>query len=165
MQPPATGNSWLGLTDQVLPIAAAYEWCVLPACGAVVLFSGTVRDHAVDKAGTMRDDVQYLTYEAYEQQVVPSFTQIEAELRQRRTTATRDLRKAADAAEARVQSLEERLDALRAQQADPAHYANPQAVREVAQQVAAVEAELAQAYEKWEASTGALEAAEAAFTG
>ena len=83
MQPPATGNSWLGLTDQVLPIAAAYEWCVLPACGAVVLFSGTVRDHAVDEAGTMRDDVQYLTYEAYEQQVVPSFTQIEAELRQR----------------------------------------------------------------------------------
>jgi len=89
----------------------------------------------------------------------------EAELRQRRTAATRDLRKAAEAAEARVQSLEERLDGLRAQQADPAHYANPQAVREVAQQVASIEAELAVAYEKWEGATSALEAAEAAFTG
>ena len=83
MQPPATGNSWLGLTDQVLPIAAAYEWCVLPACGAVVLFSGTVRDHAVDEHGSMRDDVQFLTYEAYDEQVVPAFAEIERELRQR----------------------------------------------------------------------------------
>ncbi|MDO8392525.1 MAG: molybdenum cofactor biosynthesis protein MoaE [Actinomycetota bacterium] len=83
MQPPATGNSWLGLTDQVMPIAAAYEWCVLPACGAVVLFSGTVRDHAVDDQGTLRHDVQHLTYEAYEQQVVPSFEKIDAELRHR----------------------------------------------------------------------------------
>lgn len=83
MQPPATGNSWLGLTDQVMPIAAAYEWCVLPACGAVVLFSGTVRDHAADEQGTIRHDVQHLTYEAYEQQVVPSFQKIEAELRRR----------------------------------------------------------------------------------
>lgn len=83
MQPPATGNSWLGLTDQVLPIAAAYEWCVLPSCGAVVLFSGTVRDHAVDDQGSMRDDVQSLTYEAYDEQVVPAFTEIERELRTR----------------------------------------------------------------------------------
>ena len=83
VQPPANGNSWLGLTDQVLPIAAAYEWCVLPACGAVVLFSGTVRDHAVDEHGETRDDVQYLTYEAYDEQVVPAFAAIELELRRR----------------------------------------------------------------------------------
>ena len=49
MQSPVNGNSWLGLTDQVLPVGAAYEWCVQPNCGAVVLFSGTVRDHAVDE--------------------------------------------------------------------------------------------------------------------
>ncbi|MEQ1702179.1 MAG: molybdenum cofactor biosynthesis protein MoaE [Ilumatobacteraceae bacterium] len=83
MQSPVNGNSWLGLTDQVLPVGAAYEWCVQPNCGAVVLFSGTVRDHAVDESGAMRPDVSHLTYEAYESQVVPAFAAIEAELRRR----------------------------------------------------------------------------------
>ena len=83
MQPPARGNSWLGLTADELPIAAAYEWAVLPSCGAVVLFSGTVRDHAVDHDGVPRDDVRSLTYEAYESQVVPRFEAIDVELRQR----------------------------------------------------------------------------------
>jgi molybdopterin synthase catalytic subunit len=73
----------LGLTDQVLPVGDVYEWCVQPHCGAVVLFSGTVRDHAADEAGVMRTDVQHLTYEAYESQVVPSFAAIERELRTR----------------------------------------------------------------------------------
>ncbi|MGB8861766.1 MAG: molybdenum cofactor biosynthesis protein MoaE [Ilumatobacteraceae bacterium] len=83
MQSPVTGNSWLGLTDQVLPVAAIYEWCLQPACGAVVLFSGTVRDHAVDEHGELRADVTHLTYEAYDEQVVPAFAAIEAELRRR----------------------------------------------------------------------------------
>ena len=83
VQPPASGNSWLSLTTETLPITAAYEWAVLPQCGAVVLFSGTVRDHAVDQAGVLRDQVESLTYEAYESQVVPRFEAIETELRQR----------------------------------------------------------------------------------
>lgn len=83
MQPPASGNSWLSLTSEALPIATAYEWAVLPQCGAVVLFSGTVRDHAVDDNGARRDNVESLTYEAYESQVVPRFQAIEVELRQR----------------------------------------------------------------------------------
>ena len=83
MQPPASGNSWLSLTNEPLPIAAAYEWAVLPRCGAVVLFSGTVRDHAVDEQGVLRDHVESLTYEAYESQVVPRFEAIDVELRQR----------------------------------------------------------------------------------
>ena len=83
MQPPVNGNSWLGLTDQVLPVGAVYDWCVQPRCGAVVLFSGTVRDHAVDEHGEMRSDVSHLTYEAYDAQVVPAFSAIEAELRTR----------------------------------------------------------------------------------
>ena len=83
VQPPASGNSWLSLTDDVLPIASAYEWAVLPNCGAVVLFSGTVRDHAVDEQGALREGVESLTYEAYESQVVPRFEAIETELRQR----------------------------------------------------------------------------------
>jgi len=83
VQPPASGNSWLSLTSDPLPIAAAYEWAVLPECGAVVLFSGTVRDHALDEQGVLRDHVESLTYEAYESQVVPRFEAIDVELRQR----------------------------------------------------------------------------------
>lgn len=83
MQPPASGLSWLGCGASELPIGTAYEWCVRPACGAVVLFSGTVRDHAADANGTMRDGVVHLTYEAYDEQVVPRFAAIEAELRSR----------------------------------------------------------------------------------
>jgi molybdopterin synthase catalytic subunit len=49
----------------------------------VVLFSGTVRDHAVDEQGVLRDAVESLTYEAYESQVVPRFEAIDVELRQR----------------------------------------------------------------------------------
>jgi molybdopterin synthase catalytic subunit len=78
----------LGLTDQMLPIAAAYEWCVLPTCGAVVLFSGTVRDHSTD-GDVRRDGVQALTYEAYDEQIVPAFAAIEQELRRRWPTAGR----------------------------------------------------------------------------
>ena len=44
--PPVDGDDWLGLTDAELPVGELYEWCVRPDCGAVVLFSGTVRDHA-----------------------------------------------------------------------------------------------------------------------
>ena len=83
MHPPAIGTSWLAITDNVLPIAAVYEWCLQPECGAVVLFSGTVRDHAVDEHGNLRADVAHLVYEAYESQAVPAFAAIEAELRER----------------------------------------------------------------------------------
>ncbi len=76
--PPDNGDNWLGVTDQELPVGAAYDWSVMPGCGAVVLFSGTVRDHAEG-----RDDVAHLTYEAYEEQVVPVFASITAELRDR----------------------------------------------------------------------------------
>lgn len=78
MRAPEHSDSWIFLTDSPLPIADMYEWAVLPRCGAVVLFSGTVRDHAEG-----RDGVSHLEYEAYEEQVVPSFEAIEAELRQR----------------------------------------------------------------------------------
>lgn len=75
---PPDGDNWFELTDEELPVAAAYEWAVRPDCGAVVLFSGTVRDHAEG-----RDGVQALTYEAYETQVVPRFEEIGAEVRRR----------------------------------------------------------------------------------
>jgi molybdopterin synthase catalytic subunit len=83
VQPPASSDTWVGLTDDQLPIDAAYQWCVLPNCGAVVLFSGVVRDHAVDQDGVMRTDVQHLVYEAYESQAVVSFERIADQVRER----------------------------------------------------------------------------------
>ena len=83
MQGPQQGHSWLELTADTLSVGAVHDWCVHPSCGAVVVFSGTVRDHAADLTGTLRDDVQHLDYEAYDEQVVPVFRRIETELRQR----------------------------------------------------------------------------------
>jgi molybdopterin synthase catalytic subunit len=82
VQPPSTGDTWCGLGADPLPIGVVYDWCVRPDCGAVVLFSGTVRDHADDHAGQRRDGVEHLTYEAYEEQVVPTFDTIVAEARE-----------------------------------------------------------------------------------
>ena len=78
MEAPVQGNDWLALTADELPISAIYEWCVRPDCGAVVLFSGTVRDHADG-----RDDVTSLVYEAYSEAVIPVFTKIADETRRR----------------------------------------------------------------------------------
>jgi molybdopterin synthase catalytic subunit len=84
--PPSTppgGDDWLGVFTDPLRVGAAYEWSVRPGCGAVVVFSGTVRDHAADNTGAVREGVTHLTYEAYEEQVVPRFAAIVGELRQR----------------------------------------------------------------------------------
>lgn len=78
MEAPVHGDQWLALTADELPVAAIYEWCVRPDCGAVVLFSGTVRDHADG-----RNDVTSLEYEAYGEAVVPVFQKIVDEIRRR----------------------------------------------------------------------------------
>jgi molybdopterin synthase catalytic subunit len=78
VEAPANDDEWFAVTESPLPIGAAYDWAVMPRCGAVVLFSGTIRDHADGREG-----VDHLTYEAYESQVVPRFTDIGAELRRR----------------------------------------------------------------------------------
>ncbi len=78
VQAPASGDDWLALTPRELPLGEVYDWVVRPECGAVVLFSGTVRDHAEG-----RDGVEHLVYEAYEGEVVPRFAELVAELRRR----------------------------------------------------------------------------------
>ena len=78
VQPPASGDDWIGLTDAVLPVSGAYEWAVREDCGAVVLFSGTVRDHAEGRPG-----VTGLEYEAYGEQVDRRLAAIAAEMRSR----------------------------------------------------------------------------------
>jgi molybdopterin synthase catalytic subunit len=81
--PPDRSDTWVALGTDELPIGAAYDWAVRPSCGAVVLFSGTVRDHAVDDDGVMRTDVEHLEYEAYEDACIDVFRRIVDEVRAR----------------------------------------------------------------------------------
>lgn len=70
------GPTWVGLTEDVLPVGRVADWAVLPSCGAVVTFTGTARDHAEG-----RPDVSQLEYEAYESQIQPRFLAIVDEAR------------------------------------------------------------------------------------
>lgn len=79
-----TEDIWLGLVEGVLPVAAAYDWAIRPDCGAVVLFSGTARDHSPG-----RDGVEVLEYEAYDEQVVPRLRAIADDARTRWSTVRR----------------------------------------------------------------------------
>ncbi len=72
------GDTWLVLTEAQLELGSTYDWAVMPRCGAVVIFSGTVRDHADG-----RDGVTSLDYEAYDTEVLGKFAEITAEMRQR----------------------------------------------------------------------------------
>lgn len=78
MRPPVEAEDWTGLTADPLPLDLAHQWPVLPSCGAVVVFSGTTRDHAEGRTG-----VTHLDYEAYEEQVGPKLADIAAEARRR----------------------------------------------------------------------------------
>ena len=73
-----TGADWVALTDGPLPVAEAGEWAVTPGCGAVVSFSGVVRDHSEGRAG-----VTGLTYEAYESEALRLLQEVAAETRRR----------------------------------------------------------------------------------
>lgn len=66
-----TDDTWVALLDEPLPAADVHDWAIRPDCGAVVLFTGTVRDHAEGRPG-----VTLLEYEAYREQVVPKLHQI-----------------------------------------------------------------------------------------
>lgn len=86
-----------------------------------------------------------------------------AQARQRRSAATKDLKKEVDRLENLAQSLEEQLDALRALQGDPDHYRDADLVRETAQSVGTLEGALEIAYAEWETASSALEQAMASF--
>lgn len=75
---PVEGESWLALAAEELSVDRAYRWALRPDCGAVVMFSGTVRDHAEGRSG-----VESLTYEAYAEQAESSFDGVAGEVRRR----------------------------------------------------------------------------------
>jgi molybdopterin synthase catalytic subunit len=75
---PESGDNWIALSTDPLPLQEVPGWVVRPDCGAVVTFMGTVRDHAEGRPGVTRVD-----YEAYEEHVVSRLQAIAAEARQR----------------------------------------------------------------------------------
>lgn len=81
---PPTGDAWLACSASALDPAVASAWVVRPDCGASVTFVGTARDHAGHRTG-----VHLLEYEAYEEQVVPVLSVVEAELRARHPEVAR----------------------------------------------------------------------------
>lgn len=83
-RPPEGQDSWTALAHGTLPVGDAYAWAVRPDCGAVVVFTGTARDHSDGRPG-----VSELAYEAYEEQAVPRMDQVVSELRDRWPTVGR----------------------------------------------------------------------------
>lgn len=73
-----SGDDWVAVGEEPLPVAEASTWAVMASCGAVVAFSGTVRDHSDGRVGVTR-----LEYEAYPEYVVPKLEAIASEVRQR----------------------------------------------------------------------------------
>jgi len=78
MPPSAPADDWVGITAGVLPVTEASAWAVVPRCGGVVTFVGTVRDHAEG-----RDGVSALEYEAYEGPATDRLAALAAEARDR----------------------------------------------------------------------------------
>jgi molybdopterin synthase catalytic subunit len=56
-----TVPSWVQITEEPLDVNEAYEWLSVPEAGAVVVFSGTVRNNSEGRHG-----VSALAYESYE---------------------------------------------------------------------------------------------------
>jgi molybdopterin synthase catalytic subunit len=75
---PPAGNDWVALTTEPLPLDRLATWPVLPGCGAVVVFAGTVRDHADGRAR-----VSSLEYEAYTDAATDVLTEIAGRMRAR----------------------------------------------------------------------------------
>ncbi|MBV9661299.1 MAG: molybdenum cofactor biosynthesis protein MoaE [Acidimicrobiales bacterium] len=75
-EPAPAGDVWLALTTAVLSMDRAGSWVQRGDCGAVVVFGGTVRDHAKGRPG-----VSELEYEAYAGQVEPRLAEVAAHAR------------------------------------------------------------------------------------
>ena len=71
-------SDWVVVTPDPLSVELAMEWATTPACGAVVTFSGVVRDHSEDRFG-----VTAITYEAYEEVATERLAAVVGETRER----------------------------------------------------------------------------------
>jgi len=75
--PPPIGD-WVGVSTGPLPFEAAWRWAILPGCGGIVTFCGTVRDHSEGRPGVVS-----LECEAYVEQVAPRLARVAAGARHR----------------------------------------------------------------------------------
>jgi molybdopterin synthase catalytic subunit len=71
-------RDWVELTAHRLPVEAVTTWATTPASGAVVCFTGVVRDHSEGRPGVTR-----LSYEAYEEVATRRMSEVAAEARRR----------------------------------------------------------------------------------
>lgn len=78
LAPPPEGDDWIGLGRLPLPTEVAMRWATLARCGALVTFTGTVRDHAEGRHG-----VDQLVYEAYEGPALERMAAVVADARRR----------------------------------------------------------------------------------
>ena len=83
-RPSSDACDWVALTAEPLPAEVAPAWAAVPGAGAVVTFSGIVRDHAEG-----RDGVTGMTYAAYEEPAPRALREVVAALRRRWPDAQR----------------------------------------------------------------------------
>ena len=75
---PPSGDDWIALDVEPLDVTLASDWVGRPDCGAVVLFSGLVREHAEGVTG-----VTHIDYEAWAEEVVPRLGSLADDARRR----------------------------------------------------------------------------------
>ncbi len=71
LDPPYGTDDWVGVTAEPLPLDAVAAFVERADCGAVVVFTGVVRDHSEGRIG-----VRSLEYEAYDEVVTPRLAAI-----------------------------------------------------------------------------------------
>lgn len=55
----------IDVTDSPLPVAEMIDWATVPECGAVVTFTGTVREYSVPLGGPSAGNVTAIEYETF----------------------------------------------------------------------------------------------------
>jgi len=75
---PPEGDDWIGVGTGPVPVETAWQWAILPQCGGIVTFCGTVRDYSEGHPA-----VTSLEYEAYVEQVAPRLARVAAAARER----------------------------------------------------------------------------------
>lgn len=75
---PPPGDTWVDVTSGPLGGGPVGAWASVPDAGAVVTFSGTVRDHAPGRTG-----VSSLTYEAYVEGALARLAEVVDDTRRR----------------------------------------------------------------------------------
>ena len=77
MPPPEDRTTdWIDVTERPLSVDRAVAWATVPRCGAVVTFSGVVRDHSDGRPG-----VTALEYEVFADAAVPRLAEVAASAR------------------------------------------------------------------------------------